>query len=215
MLYIFAGDDTKNKHIAYEKLIKSVPKGEELFFISRNGFNPVQIESFYSGSSLFSAKSIVVFSNIFEYEEIRDFVLEKLKLMSKSANSFVFLEGKLNKAILDVFKKSEAEMNIFELPREKTEKFDNFLIANAFEKRDKLNMWIYFRQAMDLGVGMEEIVGVLFWKIKDMLIKKNFRKFSETELENSVSCLSYLLPQARRAGLDAETAFEHFLLEAF
>ncbi len=215
MIYLFTGDDTKNKFISYEKFIKSIPTSTAIFFINRNEFNPIQIESFYSGSSLFSVLSAVIFQNIFEREETRDFVLEKLKLMGESANSFIFLEGKLNKSILDAFKKVRAELNIFELSKEKKEKFDNFLVANAFGKRDKLNMWIYFRQAMEKGVGMEELIGVLFWKIKDMLIRKDFHKFSESELKNSATRLSYLLPEARKEGRDAESAFEQFLLEIF
>ena len=74
-------------------------------------------------------------------------------------------------------------LNIFELPKEKKEKFNNFLIANAFANKDKLNTWIYFRQAVDKGVAMEELIGILFWKIKDMLLKKNFSKFSEKQLK--------------------------------
>ena len=88
-------------------------------------------------------------------------------------------------------------------------------MANAFSAKDKLNMWVYFRQAMDRGVGMEEIIGVLFWKIKDMIFKRDFRKFSEAELKDSSSRLSFLLPQARKSGADAEASFEQFLLEVF
>jgi len=215
MIYLFCGDDAKTKRGSYEKFLKSASEGTQTFFVSRNNFNQVQLESLYSGASLFSPLSVIVFENIFEYEETRDFVLEKLELMGNSPNSFIFLEGKLNKPILDAFKKSRAETNVFELPKEKKEKFDNFLVANAFAVKDKLNLWIYFRQAMDLGVGMEELVGVLFWKIKDMILKKDFRKFSELELKSSASKLSYLLPEARKEGLDAEARFEQFLLEVF
>jgi len=223
MLYLFSGDDSKNKISSYEKFIKSLPaqtgvSPSEIFFISRNDFNPVQIESFYSGSSLFSSLSTIVFQNVLEYEETRIFVLDKLKLMGESNNSFIFLEGKLNKPILDAFKKVEPKrlkMNVFELSKKKLEKYDNFLVANAFANKDKLNTWICFRQAMDVGVSMEEIIGVLFWKIKDMLLKKNFSKFKELELENFASRLSYLLPEARKEGRDAESTFEQFLLEAF
>ena len=81
MIYLFSGDDAKNKLISYEKFIKSIPKNTGSFFISRNDFNPIQIESFYSGASLFSALSWIVFQNIFEHEETRDFILSKLKLM--------------------------------------------------------------------------------------------------------------------------------------
>jgi hypothetical protein len=215
MLYLFSGDDAKNKILNYEKFIKSIPKDTEIFSVNRNDFSRPQVESFYSGSSLFSAKLAVIFLGVLEHEETRDFVLEKLDDMSKSDNFFVFLESKLTKVVLDAFKKARAELNVFELPKEKKEKFDNFLVANAFANKDKLNTWVYFRQAVDKGVVMEELIGVLFWKIKDTLLRKNFSKFSEKQLKDYVSKISYLLPEARKNGLDAESAFEQFLLEAF
>lgn len=222
MLYLFTGDDAKNKIPSYEKFLNSLPGDTETFFISRNDFDPVQLKSFYSGRSLFSVASAVIFQNILEYEEKRDFILDKLKLMGASANLFIFLEGKLNKSVLDAFKKVLPAgrqvapfINVFELPKEKKEKYDNFLVANAFADKNKFQTWICFREAMDKGVAMEEIIGVLFWKIKDMILRRNFGKFSETELGNFASRLSYLLPQARKDGRDAESAFEQFLLEAF
>ncbi|MEK7089038.1 MAG: hypothetical protein AAB913_02825 [Patescibacteria group bacterium] len=215
MIYLFCGDDVKNKHSSYEKFMKSVPFGMETFFVSKNDFDPMEIESFYSGEGLFFTKCVVVFTNIFEKEETLDFVLEKLNLIGESGNSFVFLEGKLNKSVLDAFKKARAELNVFELSKEKKEKYNNFLLADAFGQRNKLYLWIYFRQAMNVGVGMEELVGILFWKAKDMLLKKNFSKFSELELKNFAGKLSYLLPEARKEGEDAESVFEQFLLDAF
>ena len=215
MLYLFSGDNVKEKNLSYEKFIKSLPPGMETFSVNGNDFNPTQIESFYSGSSLFSPISAVLFRDVLEREEVRDFILDKLNPMSQSDNSFIFVEGKLNKSVLDAFKKARAEINVSELPKEKKEKFDNFLVANAFSQKDKLNLWIYFRQAVDKGVGMEELIGVLFWKIKDMILKGNFSKFSEEQLRDFAARLSYLLPQARKKGVDAESAFEKFLLEAF
>ena len=221
MIYLFAGDDTRAKHASYENFLKSLSAQAGLItpteplFINRNNFNKQQVESLYSGAGLFTPKSTVVFEGILDYEDNRDFILERLSFMAESPSDFVFLESKLLKSILDIFKKARTELNIFELPKEKKEKYDNFLVANAFQAKDKLNMWIYFRQAMDLGVGMEEIVGVLFWKIKDMIIKNDFRKFKEEDLKKMASRLSYLLPEARSKGMDAESAFEQFLLEVF
>jgi alkylhydroperoxidase/carboxymuconolactone decarboxylase family protein YurZ len=213
MIYLFCGDDNGKKISSYEKFIKS--ENTEIFSFNRNNFDRTQIESLYSGSSLFSNKSTIILSDIFEYEETRNFILDKLKSIAKSDNSFVFLEGKLNKNIIDLFKKNNAQINIFELPKKKLEKFDNFLIANAFANRDKFNTWMYFRQAMDAGVSMEEVAGVLFWKIKDMILKKNFGKFKEEQLKTFAAKLSYLLPEARKEGREAESTFEQFLLEAF
>lgn len=215
MIYLFAGDDAKNKREVYEKFIKSLPKHRETFFINKNNFDMVQTESFYSGSGLFFAECTVFFENIFEKEETLDFILEKLGLMSESQNDFVFLEGKLNKMVLDAFKKARAELNIFELSKEKKEKYDNFLLAGALADRNKLNLWIYFREATDRGVSLEELAGILFWKAKDMILKRNFQKFSEDELRNFAAKISCLLPRARKTGLDSESAFEQFLLEAF
>lgn len=215
MIYLFSGDDVDKKIINYEKFMDSIPKGFDIFFVSRNNFDRNQIESFYSGSSLFSSKSNVIFSGALDNEETRDFVLEKMGNMGASDNWFVFLESKMTKVILDIFKKARAEINIFELPKEKKEKFDNWLLANAFMTKNRLNTWVYFRQAVDRGVVLEELIGVIFWKIKDALIKGNLGKFQKEELENLIQKISYLLPEARKKGLDAEAVFEKFLLEAF
>lgn len=215
MIYLFTGNDSENKRKAYEKFVASLPKNSDVINISRNGFDPMQIESLHSSASLFSVKSTVMFFGILEYQENRDFILEKLSLIAQSDNDFIFLEGKLLKPVLDTFVKAKADIKNFELPKAKLERFDNFLIANAFAAHDKLNLWIYFRQAVDLGVVMEELSGVLFWKLKDMLLKRNYGKFTESQLKNYVAKLSYLLPEARASGLDAEAAFEQFLLEAF
>ena len=135
--------------------------------------------------------------------------------MGKSKNSFIFSEGKLDKGTIDEFKKARAELNIFELPKEKQEKFNNFLLTYAFEERDKFKLWLYFRQAMDLGIELEPLAGVLFWKAKDMILKKNFRNFTENELVDFAGKISYLLPETRRQGIDDESAFEKFILESF
>lgn len=218
MIYLFAGDDTKKKHESYGIFLKALPKGTETFLISRNDFNRMQIESLYSGSGLFFNKCAVILSGIMEREESRDFILDKLSLMEGSGNDFVFLEGKLNKLVLDEFKKvqkDKTKLNIFELPKADMERFNTFLLANALGEKNRLNLWINFRLALSKGVALEEMIGVFFWKAKDMILKKNFGKFSESELKNFASKISYLLPEARRKGRDDEYAFEQFLLEAF
>ncbi len=215
MIYLFCGDDAKNKHESYEKLIKSMPAGTETFFIGKNDFKEMETESFYSGAGLFFKKCAVIFTNIFEKEETLNFILNKLNIISESGNDFIFLEGKLNKEILDAFEKVKAKISILELPKEKKERFNSFMLANAFGERDKLNLWVHFRQALEKDVALEELAGVLFWKTKDMILKKDFRKYTSSELENFAGKLSYLLPEARKDGKDAESVFEQFLLDAF
>ncbi|MFM7088072.1 MAG: hypothetical protein ACKOW9_00865 [Candidatus Paceibacterota bacterium] len=215
MIYLFAGDDPERKIKNYEKFLKDVSARMQVFHVARNNMDPLEIESFYSGSGLFFNECAVVFSGVLEREDKRSFVLQSLEAMALSPNTFVFIEGKLLKSVLDEFRKARAEVNYFELPKEKHEKFNNFLLANALGERDKKNLWIYYRQAVDRGVGLEELVGVMFWKVKDMNTKRFFGKWKGDELRQVGEKLSYLLPEARRKGKDAETAFERFILEIF
>lgn len=215
MLYLFAGDDVKKKGDAFEKLLASLGKDVEVFSISKNNFSPDQIESLSSGSSLFSKKCVVVFENILESSEVSSFLLARLENFKESSSNFIFSEGKLTKASLDTFKKGRAELNIFELPAIKKERFNNFVLANALGERNKFNLWINFRSAINHGASLEELSGVLFWKVKDMILKKNFSKFTKKELEKLSIQIPELLPRARREGLEAEAAFEEFLLVSF
>ncbi len=107
----------------------------------------------------------------------------------------------------------EEQPEILEPLKEKKERFNSFLLANAFGSRDKLNIWVHFREAMGEEVSLEELIGVLFWKGKDMLLKKSYGKYGEQELKKFVARAAYLIPEARKAGRDAEAAMEQFLLE--
>ena len=214
MIYLFYGNDTKNKRKAYDAFAKSLAKVPAFTFI-KNDFNREQVQSFFSGAGLFFDTCAIFFENVFENEDTADFVLKHLPEMAASQNTFVFVDGKFLKPELDLFKKARAEINAFELPKEKLEKYDNFVLANDFGARNKLNLWIHYREAVDAGVKLEELVGVLFWKAKDLLLKKNFSKFSEVELQKFVQKIAFILPESRTQGRDDETAFEQFLLEAF
>jgi hypothetical protein len=212
MIYLFTGDDATNKIKSYESFLKgqgSLP----LISISKNNFNEMDTESLYSGASLFDSKSVIVFSNILDNQDISLFLLDKLDLLQESNNVFIFLEGKLLKPVLNQFEKVKATVNLFELRKDQKEKFNNFLLADAFAVKDKIKLWLYYRQAVDLGVGLEELTGVLFWKVKDTMLKKNFSKYTEEDLQEIANKISYLLPEARRKGKDAEIVFEKFLLE--
>lgn len=214
MIYLFAGTDTSTKIKALDIFISDL-RDTEVYKISRSNFDPMQVESFYSGDDLFAKKSALIFLSLLEREEEREVILENLDKMNESHNFFVFVEGKLNKPIIDSFKKARAELNLFEETKIYKEKFNNFILANALGERNKLKLWTAFRQALSHGAELDALAGLLFWKIKDMLLKRHFTKFTESELHNLASKVSILLPEARARRQDDEAVFEKFLLEAF
>lgn len=213
MLYLFTGDDLERKNIAITKFIEALPEELPRFYIERGNWNPFQLESLYSTPGLFFKKSTTILTSLFDHEEAREFVLEKLEALANSQNIFIVKEGPLKKAITDQFKKVRAKIEVFEKEKDRKEKFNTFLLANSLGDRDKLHLWLNFRAAIATDVSLEELTGVLFWKVKDMLLKKNFGKYKKEELEKILMELSFLLPQARSAGRDAESALEEFLLE--
>ena len=215
MIYLFAGDDFEKKKKALDIFLRPAKNDIETIFIDKQDFDPMHLESLYSGESLFASETRIVLTGVLDKEESRNFILEHLPDMAISKNTFIFSDGKLKKPILDDFKKSRAEINIFEQTTTKKETFNNFLLANALGDRNKLQLWIYFRQAMGSGAMMEALLGILHWKLKDMILKKNFQKFTEAELQSIDRKMSYLLPEARRERKDDEAVFEKFLLEAF
>ena len=128
MLYLFTGEDIKSRHIAYEDFFKSIPKKTEMFQISRNNFDRMQLESLYSGQGLFFTKSAVVFSDVLANEETRDFILDKLELMGESESDFIFLEGKLNKPIIDAFKRRARRWKFLRFHKKTKEKKKSLII---------------------------------------------------------------------------------------
>ena len=213
MIYLFFGNDTKLKRKTYLDFMKSIPERANVFDIHKNNFDLMQFESLYSSNSLFFAKSVVVLNNIFENEEIKEIVLANLANLEKSINDFIVLEGDLKKAELDAFKKVRAEINLFEKKEIKKQTFNTFILANNLGDRDKLNIWINLQMAYKENVAVDAIVGVLFWKVKDMIIKKDFKKFSLEELQKIARELPFLLSNSRLSSKDDQVSLEQFLIK--
>lgn len=215
MIFLFYGDDTDRKHKGYAAFLKSISPETEKFFFGKRVLDKNFFENFFSGQGLFFKKCAVIFSGVSEAGDFYQFVLKNISTLSSSPNLFVFLEGEMDKNDLDIFKESGAEINFFPLSKQKKEKYNNFLLADAFASRDRFHLWLFFRQAVDLGVSLEELTGVLFWKVKDMILKKNFSKVKEGELKKILVELPFLLLQSRKEGRDAEAVLERFLLKIF
>ncbi|HWA32157.1 MAG TPA: hypothetical protein VG694_01770 [Candidatus Paceibacterota bacterium] len=215
MIHFLYGEDRGARNSALEKILDSLPEGTEIFRLDKETFDPDSFENFFSSSGLFFKKCTVVLSEVLASERNESFVSGKLDLIKDSANVFVFLEDAPAKATLAAFEESGAKIAEFAKVKEKKERFNSFVLANALGSRDRLGLWLGFRQAMMHGAALDELAGVLFWKAKDMILRGNFRLFSKDELVNISGRMASLLPEARRRGEDDEASFERFILEAF
>ena len=118
---------------------------------------------------LFSQKYTTVLDNVFENKEIKSYVLDRLKEMKESEQIFLLLESSIDSVSLKKIEKYAEKVQEFE--KKEVVKKDNsiFSIGDGLTK-DKKKLWVTFIDFLNKGIEVEEIHGILFWQIKNMLI---------------------------------------------
>ena len=186
MIYLLHGTDFKKSReklrFLIEALFKKEPNASQ-FRIDNENFSEDLLEEMISSQTLFAGKYVVLCDKLFEDKEISEIVLKELKNISKSENIFIFIEEDLNKTILSRFNKWAEKIQKFQLRESKKEqKFNIFSITDAFGSRDRKQTWFLYRRALNAGVSSEEIHGILFWQMKNLLMVKDEKDVSSLEL---------------------------------
>ena len=95
MIYLLHGENFKESRKKLHSLVGSLFKKEpdvSKFLIDNESFSKELLEEMISGQTLFAGRYIVIVDKVFENKEAGEVVLEKLKLISKSENIFLFIE---------------------------------------------------------------------------------------------------------------------------
>lgn len=206
MIYILVGENIKSKNIFIKKLIVE----RESFFVSSDASKEL-IMSYCYNVDLFNKTPVLVIDNVLNNGEII-FNIDELATLKNSGTDFIFTEDKLLKSHQDKYKK-HGEINFFEGEKIIQKKFDIFSLTNAFEKRDKISAWVLYHKALSEGVEPEAIAGVLFWKIKTMILSSS-RIFDKNELKIQSSNIINLYHKAHRGEEDFLVGLEQFILSS-
>ena len=208
MIYILFGNDTKNK----SSYIKELTLKSESFFISSSNLDKNLILSYSNNIDLFGESKSVILDNILNSENI-GFSLEEMNFLKESKTIFIFKEDKL--LALDQKKyKKYGEIIGFELKKSLPEqKFNVFSITDAFARRDKITTWILYQNAIYSGIEPEAISGILFWKIKTMILNGT-TTFSKDQLKKQSSSIVSLYHRAHRGECDFHIGLEQFILSS-
>jgi DNA polymerase III delta subunit len=216
MLYLLYGSDfdrvREKSHELEEKLLSKKPNASVFRFNAEN-FNQVELEELIKSQGLFENKYIVVLDRVFENIEAKDYVLKILKDLKASSHIFILLQGKLDKATLTRIEKQSEKVQEFEKGKEaKKEEFNIFSLTSALEKRDKRRLWILYQGARPRRAP-EEIHGLLWWKVKTMLLTGRGGQFTIPELQKIASRLISIYHDAHRGLFEFDLALEKFILE--
>jgi len=206
MIYILIGGDTKNKNV----YIKELTKGSESFFVREEKMDRALIMSYSYNVNLFDIRSSIIMENVLGADEV-NLKTDDLEFLKKSETLFIFKEDKLLKTLQDKYKKY-AEIKMFEekkfLGREK---FNVFSITDAYIRRDKIGAWTLYNEALKEGIEPEAIAGVLFWKIKTLLLANPNEKVKD-DLKKKSSMIVNLYHKAHKGELDLTIGLEQFIL---
>ncbi len=213
MIYLFFGDQADDKRKASQKIFSSLGF-ESNIVISDLDVSLEQLYSLSGNNSLFDSKTAVALVGVLENKEALKYVMEHLVDFQKSPNVFVFLEKKLFKTELDKFKKYAEEVKEFKLIDSKKAKINPFAITLPLERRDKKNTWLSFQKIRKSDIEMEALAGMIFWKIKSMILSGQNKKFSESELKELSSKIITLYHDSHRGLVDMETGLEKMILES-
>ncbi len=206
MIYILSGNDLKNKGI----YIKEITKNHEVFFIENNIITKEFVLNYALGVSLFGEYPILIIESILKNEDII-FSNDDLQELKESKTIFIFKEDKLLAVDQKKFTKY-AELKVFDSKQiNKIEKFNIFSITDAFANKNKILTWTLYIKGIEKGVEPEAIAGVIFWKIKTMILNSS-KSFNKIELKKQLSQIVSIYHKAHRGELDFVVGIEQFIL---
>jgi hypothetical protein len=163
-------------------------------------------------SSLFGEQSIFVFEDFIRDKEI-ELKDEEILPLKDSPNIFIFKEDKLLAPDLKKYKKYATIEDLSSTAIKQAPKVNVFGVADAFARKDKIQTWILYRDAVSLGVAPEEISGILFWKIKTMILNGT-KVFTKDELKKRSSELVSIYHRAHGGEVDFTISLEQFILNS-
>ena len=216
MIYFYYGSDIdksrEKAHSLIDSLMKKKPDAS-LLKMNNEDFDIPKLQEYIGSQGLFSNKYIVFLDRLCDDKEIKDDFLDKLKEISESENIFIILEGKIDKATATKIEKKSEKTIVLNLS-EKIEKKDNntFALANAFGKRNAKEAWMLYRKAIDEGIAPEALHGMIFWKVKSMILAGGMG-WDVEELKKIMDELITIYHEARRGKYELETAMEAFIMQ--
>jgi len=186
MFYFLHGTDT---HKARRKLHQFLDLAEkkrplaELFKITTENWSEGQFDELLVSRGLFEQKYTVVLDNLFERKEIKDYILERMENVATSEQIFLMLEGKVDGPTLKNIEKFSKQVEEFAKSENiKHSVFNIFSITEGLVRKDKKHLWISYVDLLSKGAPAEEIHGILFWQVKNMILASKGGNQKETRL---------------------------------
>ena len=171
MIHLLTGNKKERKDFIQNICKQQGLHSEQTQYLYADSFREQSFESLIPmNTGLFDERECFVIM-----DAVRDLPIKTiLKKYDDTEHILIFSENSLLKKDLTVFEKINAQITEFSKETEdKKERYNTFTLADLFGARDKKNLWLGYRQAIDSGISVEEIHGILFWQLKNLALVKN------------------------------------------
>lgn len=185
MLYVIYGTDTHKARAKLHDLLDLAKKKRpeaELFKLTTENWSEGQFDELLVAQGLFEQKYTTVLDNLFEKKDIKSYVMERLEGMKESEQIFLMLESSIDAASLKKLEKFSEKVQVFEKSENKKPSLNIFSITDGLVQKDKKKLWISYVDLLGKGAVAEEIHGILFWQVKNMILASRAGSATETGL---------------------------------
>lgn len=173
MLYVIYGTDTHKARAKLHDLLDLAKKKRpeaELFKLTTENWSEGQFDELLVAQGLFEQKYTTVLDNLFEKKDIKNYVMDRLEGMKESEQIFLMLESSIDAASLKKLEKFSEKVQEFEKKDDKKPSMNIFSITDGLVHKDKKKLWISYVDLLGKGAAAEEIHGILFWQVKNMIL---------------------------------------------
>lgn len=231
MLHLIYGDDREEKKKEATR-IRSLGFAEHFVF-DADTVEVDRIIELATARPLFGGSMHIEIFDALAVRDCRAILLSVMSTLAASPNTFVFVETKALKETTDAFKEAKAKIIHCEAKKvQTTPEFNSFALTDAVASRDKKLSWVLYQKALLAGKSPEELSGLIFWQLKNLLLVKSSgaaatlgmkpfvytksqtlaKKWEQSELEALSASLVTATHEPRRGIVDADLALERVIL---
>jgi DNA polymerase III delta subunit len=197
MLYVFHGTNRQRLRDEAKKLIDGLlhrKPDAAVVRLSEDNWNEAVFDASIGTQGLFNSASIVYLDGLIGFSGSKQRVAEQIEGMADSANVFVVIEARIDKATLGKIEKVAKKVLCIEKEekgrdfilaggRTAPKDFNVFALADAFASRDRARLFALFHDALRREIPEEEIAGTLFWQVKALISASHAKTAGEADLK--------------------------------
>jgi len=232
MLYLFYGKDRQKiaeKGLALVKGLLLKKPDASYFKIDAENWSIERLEELSASQGLFENKYVVLVDNIWS-DDLG--TKEDIKRLKDSENIFILIESDISSENLKLLKKGAEKATEVADSRLTKKVFNVFALSDALGEKNAKKLWLLYEEALFSNIDAEEIHGILFWQIKNLILAKQNKlngalkispfvaskakgyavKWKEEELEDLAENLVRIYHKARLGQGEMETSLERVIL---